>query len=243
MVPRNGQGGQDIDLELLAGSVLRGSGSATANQFGSFEGRFRSSGAPVYPTDGDRVTGNLAADLSLRIPAINLQGNTANDHVTGRCFANQPFQVEAFRDGPDGDYSQRLGRAGANGSFNVDMSAGDFSGFNLKAGDIILLRCRNAQGDEISHEKQAGSPLSAPTSLSGNGADFSYPVRFGYDGPFNATPRGLIPATTDTGAVEQDETISFEFEIPSGKTFARFALFDEETDGFHDLDLFVYTRR
>ncbi len=76
--------------------------------------------------------------------------------------------------------------------------------------------------------------------MSGNGDDFSYPVRFGYNGPFSASPRGLIPATTNTGSVEQDGTAVFEFNVPSGQTLARFALFNEETDGFYDLDLFVY---
>ena len=56
-------------------------------------------------------------------------------------------------------------------------------------------------------------------------------------------PRGLIPATTSDGSVEQDGTAVFEFNVPSGKTLARFALFNEETDGFHDLDLFVYPQR
>ncbi|MGF7473540.1 hypothetical protein WFJ45_22395, partial [Salmonella enterica subsp. enterica serovar Minnesota] len=38
--------------------------------------------------------------------------------------------------------------------------------------------------------------LAAPTQVSG-----SYSVTFGYNGPFTATARGLVPAVTTTGTV------------------------------------------
>ncbi|MGZ8771353.1 MAG: hypothetical protein ACXWXJ_10175 [Aeromicrobium sp.] len=229
--------GKTIDLELRDGGTLRGSATVTGDDFGSFGGRFRASNAPVYPRDGDHVTGSLlAGDLNLVIPAVSLQTNVDNDRVSGRCYANQPFAIEAF--GDEG-FSEKRGKAGSNGSFNVDMSSGDFASYDMAPGDTVVLRCRNKQGDEILHEKTAGGALTAPEALSGTGGDISYPVRFGYSGPFNATARGLIPAETEDGTVEQGESSTFDIEIPAGTTYARFALFDEETDGFHDLDLFV----
>jgi hypothetical protein len=228
--------GAGVDLELRHGNALRGTGKATGDDFGGFRGRFRMSGVMVYPDDGDRVTGTLATDLNLTIPAVNLQPNVNNDHVSGRCFANKAFEVVAEG---QGGFSIRQGKAGSNGNFNVDMSAGDFADYEMQDGDLIFLRCRNAQGDEITHEKVVGGPLSAPANLSGSGNDIEYSVRFGYNGPFSASPRGLVPAETDDGAVTQGDGATFDINVPAGTTLARFALFDEETDGFHDLDLIV----
>ena len=46
--------------------------------------------------------------------------------------------------------------------------------------------------------------LAAPAQVSG-----SYSVMFGYNGPFTATARGLVPATTFTGSVMTDPDGSF----------------------------------
>ena len=75
-------------------------------------------------------------------------------------------------------------------------------------------------------------------------------MKFGYDGSFSATPRGLIPATTFAGSVADDPgdsfspggpgTTSFDVVVPAGTTYARFSLFNEFVDGNDDLDLYVY---
>jgi subtilisin family serine protease len=93
-------------------------------------------------------------------------------------------------------------------------------------------------------------PLAAPAEVSGNGGPISYDVKFGYTGPFAATARGLVPATTNDGTVADDPgdnfvpggpgTISFPVVIPAGTTHARFSLFNEFTDGADDLDLYVF---
>jgi subtilisin family serine protease len=93
-------------------------------------------------------------------------------------------------------------------------------------------------------------PLSAPASVFGNGGPISYEVKFGYTGAFAATARGLIPATTFAGTVTDDPgdsfspggpgTVSFDVVVPAGSTYARFALFDDFTDGNDDLDLYVF---
>ena len=87
--------------------------------------------------------------------------------------------------------------------------------------------------------------LASPAQVSG-----SYTVKFGYDGAFTATPRGLIAATTFDGSVSTDPTgvfhpvaspyaVSFDVTIPVGTTYARFGLFDANTTA-SDLDLYVY---
>jgi hypothetical protein len=74
-------------------------------------------------------------------------------------------------------------------------------------------------------------------------------VTFGYSGNFGAAARGLVPATTTNATVADDPadnfvpggpgTVSFPVTIPTGTTLARFALFDDATDGADDLDLYV----
>jgi hypothetical protein len=91
--------------------------------------------------------------------------------------------------------------------------------------------------------------LVAPAEVSSNGSPINYQVTFGYTGSFSAVPRGLIPATTTAGTVADDPTNrfvvggpgtrSFPVTIPTGTTFARFALFNDATDGADDLDLYV----
>jgi hypothetical protein len=77
--------------------------------------------------------------------------------------------------------------------------------------------------------------LGAPTEASG-----TYQVNFGYDGPFTATARGLVPATKSTGTVATNGTVDFNIVIPAGTTYARFSLFDADVPAGTDLDMEVY---
>lgn len=88
--------------------------------------------------------------------------------------------------------------------------------------------------------------LAAPAEAGG-----SYDVTFGFDGPFSATPRGLVPAAVTAGVVDQDPdqafdpndssgTVAVTVDIPAGTTYARFSLFDEDVVPGSDMDLFVY---
>jgi subtilisin family serine protease len=92
--------------------------------------------------------------------------------------------------------------------------------------------------------------LAAPAQVNGTGGPISYGVKFGYEGPFTATPRGLIPAATFDGSVSTDadgnfepvasaNAVSFDVVVPAGTTYARFALFNSATTA-SDLDLYVY---
>jgi subtilisin family serine protease len=92
--------------------------------------------------------------------------------------------------------------------------------------------------------------LGAPAQVDGTGGNINYTVKFGYDGPFSATGRGLVPATTAAGNVADDPgdsfspggpgTTSFDYVVPAGTTYARFSTFNAFTDGADDLDLYVY---
>lgn len=77
--------------------------------------------------------------------------------------------------------------------------------------------------------------LGAPAQVSG-----SYSVKFGYDGPFSATARGLVPAMTFPGTVVDNDYALFVVTVPAGTTYARFSLFDSDVNPASDLDLRVF---
>ena len=80
-----------------------------------------------------------------------------------------------------------------------------------------------------------GALFEGPAEVSG-----SYQVSFGYTGPFTATARGLVPATTFNHAVNTGDFICDPVAIPAGTTYARFQLFDANTSPAGDIDLLVF---
>jgi subtilisin family serine protease len=77
--------------------------------------------------------------------------------------------------------------------------------------------------------------LAAPAQVSA-----SYTVSFGYDGPFTATARGLVPATTFTDSISTGQQQYYTVTVPAGSSYARFSLFDANVSPASDLDLVVY---
>jgi hypothetical protein len=103
--------------------------------------------------------------------------------------------------------------------------------------------------------QRRGRFVRAPLALAGAGTQGSlaYSVEFHYAGPFSARPAGLFPAATQVATVPDDPFDNFDrarftgvgvtahvVEVPPNLLQARFALFDEHTDGAHNLDLWVY---
>jgi subtilisin family serine protease len=93
--------------------------------------------------------------------------------------------------------------------------------------------------------------LAAPAAVSGNGSPINFNVVFGYNGPFTATARGLIPAALTAGTVADDPTdgacsltspnaVLVPVAIPAGTTYARFSLFDADVNPGSDIDLCVF---
>jgi hypothetical protein len=98
--------------------------------------------------------------------------------------------------------------------------------------------------------------IAAPAAISGTTAAGSqtYSVKFGYSGTFNAVPRGLVAATKTGGSVADDPSNDFitatpdanqgftvhTFVVPAGTKYLRFATFNTDVDGAHDLDMYVY---
>ena len=93
--------------------------------------------------------------------------------------------------------------------------------------------------------------LAAPAEVASTGAAVAYDVKFGYDGPFTATARGLILPAITAGSVADDPTDStcsltspngqkVDVTVPAGMTYARFALFDADVTAGSDIDLCVF---
>ncbi|HEX7079791.1 MAG TPA: S8 family serine peptidase [Gammaproteobacteria bacterium] len=95
--------------------------------------------------------------------------------------------------------------------------------------------------------------LRAPeeVSLVGGAGFFEVPIAFGYTGEYVAGVHGLRAPFVEQGFVDEDETNHFSFrfaqgvtahlvEVPPEQLYARFALFDELTDGADDLDLYLF---
>jgi len=84
----------------------------------------------------------------------------------------------------------------------------------------------------------------------------SFPVEFGYTGAYEARANGLRLPLVINGFVDNDPSKTFSFRTTNGVTahlidvpippadgqqaYARFSLFDSETDGDDDLDMYVY---
>ncbi|WP_298828224.1 S8 family peptidase [uncultured Piscinibacter sp.] len=93
--------------------------------------------------------------------------------------------------------------------------------------------------------------LAAPAQVSSNGAATSYGLTFGYDGPFSATARGLVPAAISAGNVADDPSNGacslsspnaqlIPVVVPPGTSYARFSLFDADVSAGADIDLCVF---
>jgi hypothetical protein len=112
-----------------------------------FFGEFRKQAYPVNVRAGDKIVGTYAADGSMTVPSVSTGKNAGTDRVSGHCFNNAFFEVSAHhQDGSDSAYYD--GKTGANGNFNVDITANNAT-YDLLTDDVILLACRNNRGDTI----------------------------------------------------------------------------------------------
>jgi subtilisin family serine protease len=98
--------------------------------------------------------------------------------------------------------------------------------------------------------------VSAPAelTLSGVSGATTYTIRTGYNGSLAYEKRGLIPSQVFSGTVPDDPTNSFntadpagnqgisthDIVVPAGTTLFRISMFDPETDGDDDIDLYLY---
>ncbi len=143
--------------------------------------------------------------------------------------------------------------AGAQGTYTVTLSN---SSAPLKTYASGAITWTDGNGNSV-RSPIVARPLEidAPAEVSGGGieGDVTFDVAFGYDGAYSVLPLGLRAATEIPGKVVDDPAndinvalgagagVTFHFvEVPAGAALHRFALFDAETDGNDDLDLYVF---
>lgn len=96
----------------------------------------------------------------------------------------------------------------------------------------------------------------APAELTGAGSSgaIAYTIKTGYAGSLSYVSRGLIPSAVFSGTVADDPTDNFDTDapagnqgitthdiiVPAGTSVLRVSMFDEETDGADDIDLYLY---
>ncbi|MEJ2602915.1 MAG: S8 family serine peptidase [Gammaproteobacteria bacterium] len=139
---------------------------------------------------------------------------------------------------------------GETASYTVDL---EFLGAGLDLWYFGAITWRS--GDTAVRTPLAVRPvsLSAPEEVrdAGGSGSLSFDVDFGYSGSYQAGVLGLNEALVIDGFVDNDPTKNFTFrmdngvtshviDVPANQAYLRFALFDEETDGDDDLDMYVY---
>jgi subtilisin family serine protease len=94
----------------------------------------------------------------------------------------------------------------------------------------------------------------AELTLSGTAGATSYGIQTGYAGALAYAKRGLIPSQVFSGTVADDPTSNFntgnptanqgitthDIVVPAGTSIFRISMFDAETDGEDDIDLYLY---
>ncbi len=87
-----------------------------------------------------------------------------------------------------------------------------------------------------------GSPVEVADVRSSGRGSRVIPVESSYTGPLTIQPIGLVPAAVNAGQVSTGATQCFSFTVPAGTRFARWQLFNADTQGGQttDLDLEVF---
>jgi subtilisin family serine protease len=94
----------------------------------------------------------------------------------------------------------------------------------------------------------------AQLNLTGTSGATSYTIRMGYNGNLAYAKRGLIPSQVFSGTVPDDPASNFntgnpagnqgitthDIVVPAGTSIFRISMFDAETDGDDDIDLYLY---
>jgi hypothetical protein len=137
--------GASIDITLRsAGGSIKGSGHTLAHADGTFVLNLRKgSKAPVAVAAGDRLAGNWAGSVHLRVASLNA-GVTATA-IHGKCMPNAPFDLSLWLSNGS--------TFGAGGTTNASGSTGaqDFSwtGYTADLSRPVSFTCQSRLGDRI----------------------------------------------------------------------------------------------
>ncbi len=216
---------------------------------------------PPFPASDCSILdagGYLFTPRDLNLPSIGI-----DEYITGDLISRVVTNVgpsgtyEAFANAPEGIEVQvepptlSLG-TGESAEFAVGLVG---SGAERETWHFGHLRWSDGERDVTSPIALRPVTLRAPDELflSGTGGSDVVPVDFGYTGDYTPGVHGLHePFLLETGVfVEDDATNDFSFrsdngvvahtiDVAPGDLFLRVSLFDENTDGDDDLDLYLF---
>jgi hypothetical protein len=139
---------------------------------------------------------------------------------------------------------------GMSASFDVTITYGSGPLDAWRFGSLTWKSARHSVRSVIAARPVS---LSAPVEVksAGGTGSLTFPVAFGYDGPYSTGVHGLDRAFVTPGFVDNDPTKTFTFRetngvtlhrftVPANQLYLRFALFDQLTDGNDDLDMYLY---
>jgi subtilisin family serine protease len=207
--------------------------------------------AAGYPTG--------AADLNL--PSITLS-NLVSRRTVRRLVTNvgAPAQYRASVEAPAGvavevsPSTLSLG-AGETGEYTVSFASTGAELYQWQFGSIAW---QGGPRPVRSPVAVRPVPFLAPLLVSARGmtGTLSFDVEFGYTGLYSAQVHGLTAADVAGGIVQDDplnnyvfepdtsrlpdSVARFQFDVAPDQAYLRVALFNEDTDGDDDLDLYVY---
>jgi hypothetical protein len=129
-----------------AGGALLDTASKDTPKAGAYVLRFRSGGVPVNITSGREVIGSFASDARMTLPPLALDIDQAGDQVSGTCFPNGSYRINA---GPSAtDFDPYQGMAAADGTFSRSVSP-------LQPGWLVVVTCETQRGDWLVRSDEA----------------------------------------------------------------------------------------
>lgn len=136
---------EGIDVALRVGATTVGEGHAAADWMtGSYWGLLADMGGELYDlVGGEQLSAPAIGNgVNWTVPTGVDSVNTSTDVVTGQCFANGRYAIQAS--GPNG-FGTKYGTASASGAFSKDMT----SQINLRSGVTVSVVCYTGAGDYI----------------------------------------------------------------------------------------------
>jgi subtilisin family serine protease len=188
--------------------------------------------------------GDLAGVQTLHRTVTNVGGSAATYNAT--VVAPTGFTVNVSP-------SSFTIPAGGTQSFDVTITRTDATLNIFRFGSLTWSDGTHSVKSPISVRPVA---ISAPAELTRTGTSgaTAFAIRMGYNGPLAYTKRGLVPSQVFSGTVPDDPTNNFntgnpagnqgisthDIVVPAGTSLFRISMFDPETDGDDDIDLYLY---
>jgi subtilisin family serine protease len=190
------------------------------------------------------AVGDLAGVQTLTRAVTNVGGSAAN--YTATVVAPAGFTVGV-------NPSSYSIAAGGTQQFTVTITRTD--------GPLNVYRFGSLTWSDGSHSvrspivvRPVALSVPAELTLGGTSGATSYGIKMGYNGTLAYAKRGLIPSQVFSGTVPDDPTSNFnqgnptanqgitthDIVVPAGTSIFRISMFDAETDGDDDIDLYLY---